>query len=133
MKGSLFRWLFLLASVMQCQSFLQVPPVSFAAGRVASKSMANDMPLSGAPGDISIVSDGINITDFVNPDELLPLSPPLSYEKYMTMQVCVHGKLLYLNNSLSCHARPKLTHTAISSIHRIRELLSLFAIAGAAG
>jgi hypothetical protein len=91
MKGSLFRWLFLLASVMQCQSFLQLSPVSFAAGRVTSKSMANEIPLPGATGDISIVSDGINITDFVNPDELLPLSPPLSYEKYMTMQVCVHN------------------------------------------
>jgi hypothetical protein len=92
MKGSLMiRWLFLLASVIQCQSFVPLPPGSFAAGRVTSKSMANgEIPLSGGVnGDISIVSDSINITEFVNPDELLPLAPPLSFEKYMTMQVCV--------------------------------------------
>jgi hypothetical protein len=53
--------------------------------------MANgEIPLSGGVnGDISIVSDSINITEFVNPDELLPLAPPLSFEKYITMQVCV--------------------------------------------
>ena len=56
--------------------------------RASSFPVAETSNLAAINGENSIVSDDINITEFVNASDLLPLSPPVSFEKFLTMQVC---------------------------------------------
>jgi len=54
--------------------------------RASSFPVAETSNLAAINGENSIVSDDINITEFVNASDLLPLSPPVSFEKFLTMQ-----------------------------------------------
>lgn len=72
---------------IQCQSFLHVPSF-YLASRATSLRMVEGILPAAMNGDVSLVSDDINITECVHPDDLLPLAPPVSFEKYLTMQVC---------------------------------------------
>ena len=83
---TLWRCLILLLGI-QCQSFLHSPSFSLAS-RSTSRFMVEEIFPAAINGDISLVSDDINITEYVNSDELFPLAPPVSFEKFLTMQVC---------------------------------------------
>jgi hypothetical protein len=54
-------------------------------GQSATAASTTQHPFSDVNGESIPILDNVNITDTVPPDSLMPMAPPLTFDKYLTM------------------------------------------------